>query len=335
MKKNLNQWKKPLLVLLFLIVAIVMVPKLFSGYKLKVINISLIYSLLVLSLTIILGMGGQMSFAAIPFMGLGAYTVANFCSGRLGFYLNPVVALLVAIVGVGIFGFLLGLILMKLKGVFFTFSTIAFAQVALSFFSQYRPLFGGPDGINKIETLYIGRLWFDTPVKWFYLMLALVVVAALIVERIRATKFGRSLACIRDNNTAALTLGVDTYMTRVYAFTCQAVIAALAGGIYALLSGYVGSDMFAYNRATLMVIMVMLGGINSTLGCIAGAFIVNILPELLRAAKAYLNLSFGLLVILFMIFMPDGVSGLIGRIPMLLHKKTENENAAAKEAEKG
>ena len=242
MKKNLNQWKKPLLLLLFLIVAIVMVPKLFSGYKLKVINISLIYSLLVLSLTIILGMGGQMSFAAIPFMGLGAYTVANFCSGRLGFYLNPVVALLVAIVGVGIFGFLLGLILMKLKGVFFTFSTIAFAQVALSFFSQYRPLFGGPDGINKIETLYIGTLWFDTPVKWFYLMLVLVVVAALIVERIRATKFGRSLACIRDNNTAALTLGVDTYMTRVYAFTCQAVIAALAGGIYTPDSGRIFLD---------------------------------------------------------------------------------------------
>ena len=194
---------------------------------------------------------------------------------------------------------------------FFTFATIAFTQVAYSFFSQYRPLFGGPDGIMGISELQAGNFVFDSPEKWFYLMVALVVIAALLVERVRKTKFGRSLACIRDNSTAALTLGVNTYMTSVYAFTWQAAISALAGGLYALVSGYVGADMFSYNRATLVVIMVMLGGINSTIGCIAGAFVVNVLPELLRSANQYLNLSFGLLVILFMIFMPDGIAGAI------------------------
>ena len=303
-----------ILLAVFVVAALILVPQVFTGYKLKVINISLIYSLLVLSLTIMLGMGGQMSFAAIPFMGLGAYAVANFCSGKQGFFLHPILSLLVTVLGVAIIGFLLGLVLLRLKGVFFTFSTIAFAQVALSFFSQYRPLFGGPDGIMGISTLYIGSFSFDTPVKWFYLIAILVVLAAFMVERVRGTKFGRSLACIRDNNTAALTLGVDTYMTRVYAFTCQAAISALAGGLYALLSGYVGSDMFAYNRATLMVIMVMLGGINSTVGCVAGAFVVNVLPELLRSAKEYLNLSFGVLVILFMIFMPDGIAGFLSHM---------------------
>lgn len=310
-KKNLQKY---IVLAVIIIAALVLVPRFFTGYKLKVINISLIYSLLALSLTVMLGMGGQMSFASIPFMGLGAYVVSNLSSSKWDIFVHPVLSLVIAVAGVSIFGFLLGLILLRLSGVFFTFSTIAFAQVALSLFSQYRPLFGGPDGIMGISKLYVGDFIFDKPEKWFVLMVILVLIAAIVVERIRATKFGRSLACIRDNNTAALTLGVDTYLTRVYAFTCQAAISSLAGGLYALLSGYVGSDMFSYDRATLIVVMVMLGGINSTAGCITGAFVVTVLPELLRAAKSYLNLSFGLLVILFMIFMPDGLAGFVNHI---------------------
>ena len=310
---------------------VIVVPMLFSGYKLKVVNISLIYSLLSLSMCIMLGMGGQMSFAPLGFMGLGAYIVANLTTGRLKFMsskVHPIPATLIAMVAVCLFAFGLGLILLRLKGVFFTFSTIAFIQVLFSFYSQYRPLFGGPDGISGVPKLSVGGFKFDSAEKWFYLMMVVVVIFGLITERIRNTKFGRSLACIRDNNTAAMTLGVDTYMTRVYAFVMQAAISSLAGALYALVSGYVGADMFAYNRSTLTVVMVMLGGINSTIGCIAGAFIVNVLPEILRSAKEYLNLLFGLLVILLMIFMPDGIAGLVRQIRHRLNK-------AGKKPEKG
>ena len=209
---------------------------------------------------------------------------------------------------------MIGSILVKLKGTYFSFATIALVQVAWSFYQNYAPLFGGAGGISGISKLAIGPITIDKPDKWFYLLVIVVALVALFVERIRHTKLGRSLAAVRDNDTAALTMGVNTYRVKVIGFVLAGMLAGLSGGLYALNIGFISSDMFNYERSTLVLIITMIGGVNNAFGIILGSLLINVLPEVLRDVEIiakYLQLIYGLAVILMMIFMPMGIAGMV------------------------
>jgi len=317
------------LILLFCILFVIAVPMVFHGYSLMVVNLSLIYAITTLGISVMLGMGGQLSFAGLAFMGAGAYFIANVCTGRLGFKMATLPALLLAPVFCGILAYVLGLILLKLKGTFFTFATIALVQVSFSFFMNYRPLFGGPDGISGIPSLSIGNYSFSSNNKMFYLLVVILAVVALIVERIRVTKFGRSLASVRDNDIAALSLGVNVYMTKVKAFTLSGVLGGLAGALYAMQGNFVASDLFAYNNATQFIIMAMVGGVNNTFGSIIGSVLITVLPEVLRSLERYLQLFYGLAVIVLMVFMPMGLAGVFKQLAKRLKMKKKTSSKAS------
>jgi len=316
------------------IVAMVTVPRTLSNYSLMVVNVGLIYSIASFGLSIMLGMGGQVSFAGLTFMGVGCYFVGNLCSGRLGASMGPLPAILLGMVVAGAAAFLIGSILVKLKGTYFTFATIALVQVVWSLYQNYAPLFGGAGGISGIAKLTIGPIRFDKPYKWFYLLVVVVVLVCLFVERIRSTSLGRSLAAVRDNNTAALTMGVDTYRTKVIAFVLAGMLAGLSGGLYALNNGFISSDMFNYERSTLVLIITMIGGVNNAFGIILGSLLINVLPELLRDFEfiaTYLQLIYGLTVIVMMIFMPMGIAGLVGDAAKWAVRRFRRAHPAAKE----
>lgn len=303
---------KPSIIFIIISVAamIIIIPQILTGYPLMVVNTGLMFSIVSFSLSLLLGMGGQLSFAGLTFMGIGAYFVGNMCSGRLGFWLNPQVSVLLGTIVSGAIAFLLGLLLFKLKGTYFTFATIALVQVSFSFFQNYEPAFGGPGGISNIAPLQIGKITFTNALTWFYFLSIVLIIVSIVVERIRQTKLGRSLASIRDNETAALTLGVNVYMTKVIAFTIAGMLAAIAGGFYALHNRFIGSDMFTFERSTLFIIMAMVGGVNSSIGVVIGSMLITVLPELLRSMERYLQFFYGFLVIIFMVFMPMGLAGL-------------------------
>lgn len=293
-----------------MILAMIFIPKTLTGYPLMVVNTGLMFSIVSFSLSIMLGMGGQLSFAGLTFMGFGAYFVGNMCSGRLGFWMSSPLAVVLGVVVSGVIAFSLGLLLFKLKGTYFTFATIALVQVSFSFFQNYAPIFGGPGGISKIAPLQLGGITFLDAKTWFYFLAVVLVLVALFVERIRQTKLGRSLASIRDNETAALTLAVNVYMTKVIAFTIAGMLAALAGGLYALHNRFIGSDMFTFERSTLFIIMAMVGGVNNSIGVVVGSMLITVLPEMLRSMERYLQFIYGFMVIIFMVFMPMGLTGL-------------------------
>lgn len=293
----------------------VLIPLLFHGYQLRVINYGLFAAILVYGVSVLLGMGGQLSFASISFMGMGAYIVANLCSEQWGVHISTPLALLIAVAVSSLLGFLLGLVLFKLSGTYFTFSTIAVVSMTYTFFLNYKPLFGGAEGISKIDSFSLFGVEIVEHEQWFYVLFALTILVALIVERIRRTQLGRSLASIRDNETAAKTLGVNVYMTKVYAFTIAAAFAALSGALYAFQGNYAVSDIFTYNNATQYIIMAMLGGVNNTIGILIGSMLVKIVPEVFRAFDSYVQLFWGIAIILLMIFMPDGFAGLTKVIP--------------------
>ena len=316
-------------VLIFIaaVLFVIIVPLVFHGYTLMVLNNALIFSLVVFGIAIMLGMGGHLSFAGLAFMGVGGYFVANVTTGRLGVQIGSLPALLLAVLFSGVVAFLIGLVLLRLHGTYFTFSTIALVQVFYSFFMNYRPLFGGPDGISGIASLQIGSFVFDNYNTNFYLLFGVVVVIGLLVERLRRTTFGRALASVRDSETAAMVLGVNVYMTKVWAFTIAGMLAGLAGGLYVMQGNFVSSDLFTYNNASQYIIMAMIGGINSTLGSVVGAIVITFLPEVLRVLERYLQLIYGVMVILLMVFMPMGLAGIVQKVKeWFAHTKGGNKD---------
>ena len=334
MKLRNNIKISALLVLALSLAFVIAIPIMFQGYSLMVVNISMIYAIITLGISIMLGMGGQLSFAGLAFMGYGAYFVANMCTGRLGFQMPTLLALVLALVFCGIAAYVIGLILLKLKDTYFTFATIALVQVSFSFFTNYRPLFGGPDGISGIPNLSIGGFELTDNNRWFYFLAAVLAVLAVIVERIRRTGFGRALASVRDNDTAALTLGVDVYKTKVKAFTISGIFGGLAGALYVMQGHFVASDLFAYNNATQFIIMAMVGGINNTFGSIVGSVLITILPEVFRSLERYLQLFYGLAVILLMVFMPMGISGMMQQIGSFFKRKSSVPKPEKQEVKK-
>ena len=311
MKKIKNAFPLSAAALILLALAFTIIcPRILGGYAFNVLNVALIYALAVYGASILTGMCGQMSFAYVTFIGLGAYYAANLSAARLGAQLSPLSILLTVPVVTGIIGLLLGLVLFRLKGSFFVFGTLGLVNIASIFFGNYIPLFNGPNGIAAIPRLTVGSLEFKTNEQWFYLLMALCVVGYIVVERIRNTKFGRSMASVKDNEVAALSMGVNVYATKVFAFGLSAAFCGLAGALYALQSGFVGATLFNYASSTKIIIMLTMGGMNHTIGAVIGSIVVSALPELFRGLQAFLQLAFGLVVILLMVFKPSGISGM-------------------------
>lgn len=281
-----------------------------GNYGLFTLNQILIYSLCTLSISVMLGMGGMMSFAPISFFGLGGYFAANLGTGRLGISAASGVILILAPVFAAIIGFLIGIPLLRLRGTYFTFATIGLVQVAFCFFNNFQPLFGGYDGISGIPTLSLFGHEITDNKGWFLILVVVILISVLLVERIRHTRLGRSLAAVRDNETTALTLGIDVYRTKLWAFTIAAALCGFAGALYAMYTRFVSADCFTYNNGIPFIIMAMLGGVNSTLGCVFGSILVGMLPEWLRILEQYMQLIYGGGIIFLMVFMPMGLNGI-------------------------
>ena len=320
-KKIRPKW----ILMLVLFGVLLYAPQNLNKYSVGVLNVGLIFGIAAWSISVMLGMGGQLVFSTISFMGIGAYVVANLCTGRLGIKLPTWTMLFLAPLTAGFIAFLLALILVKMRGTYLTFATIAVVQVAFTFYNNYKSLFGGPDGISGIPSLTLFGHKLANYYEWFYFLIALVILVGLIIERIRRTQLGRSLAAIRDNEIAARTLGVNVYMTKVIGYTITGILGGLAGALYSMHVRYISADMFNYGNASQIIIMTMLGGVSSTFGTIIGALLVNILPEVFRSLQKYMQFIWGLSVILLMVFMPSGLGGLATMIDARIMAKRSHK----------
>ena len=308
---------KNAVVIIFMAGFVLVVPRITDNYSMTVMNTSIIYAIAALGLTILMGMGGQMSFAAISFMGIGAFITAQL-SKNVG--MHSLAALLLGTFITAVFSTLIGMALFRLKGAYFTFSTIGFVQIMNCIMLNYKPFTGGPDGTSGIPTLDLIIFPVEGLEEWFYFLMILVTCCMLIVERIRKTSLGRSLASVRDNEIAAQSLGVDVFSTKIVAFTIAGALSGLAGGLLAQHNSYISASLFTYDTSVTFLIMLMLGGVNSTIGTFMGAVLVTMLPEWLRPLQQYLKLIYGIAIILLMVFMPMGLAGVFQMIAQKLSK---------------
>lgn len=276
--------------------------------------LGMIYAITVLGLHYILGLAGQMSLAQAAFWGIGAYVSGILTTRIPGF--SPWLGLVAGAVTATLFGVLLGIPTLRLKGHYLAMATIGFGIIVNLVLLNWTEVTGGADGVRALPYFTIFDFKLDTLAKYYYLVLVLLVALAGAAWRIRRTRAGRSLLAIRENELAAETMGVNTTLYKVMAFSLGACYAGIAGVLFAHLPNvrYISPDTFSFAQSVTFLAMLVLGGSDSIFGAIFGAIFLNYFPEWLRDLKTGYLAVYGAGVMLIMVFLPVGVVGLIEQI---------------------
>jgi len=276
-----------------------------AAYVLHLAILAGIYIILTVSINLIIGYAGQVSLGHAAFYGIGAYASA-LVSLNLNFPF--VAAALVAMLAAGICGLALGLPTLRLKEDYLAIVTLGFGVIVDLVFLNLG-ITGGPDGLPGIPAPGIFGLSFRQP--WLYLLLVIVTVILVLIftYRLVDSYHGRALRAIRDHEITAQVMGINTPAYKVFIFTLAAALAGLAGSLYAHYITFINPETFALHTSILILTMVVLGGMGSILGSVLGAVILTILPEMLRQAHAYQDLIYRALLVVLLIWRPEGILG--------------------------
>lgn len=300
--------RRPIYILIFA-VALLLPLVVSSNYYIRLINLSLIFALLAVSLNVVLGYAGQLSLGHAGLFGIGAYVTALMTAGQGGVTFWP--AFLAAGIVTGVAGLLIGIPTLRLKGHYLALATLGFGEIMRTLFFNWREVTHGMDGIGDIPAPSVGFFSFAGDARFYYLALAALGLAMLAVHRLEYSKFGRMLAAIRDAELAAGVIGIDVPRLKVMAFFISAVLAGFSGSLYAHLVGFISPDVFVFDVSAQVLSMVVIGGIGTTWGPVIGAVVLTFLPEMLRVSKSYYQLIYGAGIAAMIIFLPGGMLGLV------------------------
>ncbi len=317
----MNKKIKSLLVPAVLIAVVLLLPRFItSSYWLNLINLAISFSIACLGLNIVLGYTGQLSLAQAAFWGVGAYTSAILTT-QLGL---PVWAGMVAAFFVAaLCGVLLGIPTLKLSGHYLAMATIGFGIIVQLILVNEIWLTNGSDGITKIPSPSIGSLELKDPAAFFYVAAVSLILLTWGAIHIKNSRVGRAFMAIRENEMAAGTTGVDTTYYKIMAFALSAGYAGVGGWLFAHGgSHYISPDTFSFEQSVILLVMTVLGGNGSPIGSIVGGTLLTLLPEVLRFLKDSYMMVYAAGIVLIMIFMPRGIAGLVGSLPVSLRLRT-------------
>jgi branched-chain amino acid transport system permease protein len=277
-----------------------------SSYALSVGTKVAIYSIVILGLTLLVGYGGQISFGHNAFFGIGGYISAlATTSWGLGAVTGLIVA---AAITVGL-ALITGFPTLRLKGHFLALGTFA---VGLGFyaFAVASPFFNGFAGIGGIPPFAVGGLSFDTDFSRFWLCGAFMIVALVAVAHLRGGRWGRALRTVATDEATAQSIGIDVHRAKLTAFVISAVLASVAGSLYAHSASYVSPETFSFSTILTFFMMLFIGGVGSVWGAVLGAVAVTVIPELVPESLAnWQPTLFGVLLVIVLIVRPQGLLG--------------------------
>jgi branched-chain amino acid transport system permease protein len=286
-------------------------PKLTSvKYYLHLCVLALIWVIVAQGQNLIQGYTGYVSIVQAGFMGIGAYgsTLLNMNLG-LPVWLSLAFAPLLT----AVFALATGYPSLRVKGHYFAIVTLAFNMVIFIVLTNFSELTKGEAGISKIpKPESLGGLFdFQDRVVYYYLVLAVAVLATLLTAAIARSSIGRTLVAIRQNEDLVGAIGIAAWTYKLFAFVAAAMYAGLAGALYAHYQGFINPEIFSVAQSLDAILAVIVGGSGTIAGPVIGAFIVVMMPELLRFADGFRLILYGLLLVLATIFMPGGIVGLV------------------------
>ncbi|PSS57160.1 high-affinity branched-chain amino acid ABC transporter permease LivM [Pseudomonas sp. BBP2017] len=313
-------------VVMGLIVVALVWPFFGSRGAVDIATLILIYVLLGLGLNIVVGLAGLLDLGYVGFYAVGAYTYAllSHYFGLSFWICLPLAGLMAAT-----FGFLLGFPVLRLRGDYLAIVTLGFGEIIRLFLRNLTGLTGGPNGISNIEKPTFFGLTFErkaaeglqtfheffglqynsiNKVIFLYLVaLLLALLALFVINRLLRMPIGRAWEALREDEIACRALGLNPTVIKLSAFTLGACFAGFAGSFFAARQGLVTPESFTFIESAIILAIVVLGGMGSQLGVILAAIVMILLPELMREFSEYRMLMFGALMVLMMIWRPQGL----------------------------
>ena len=267
---------------------------LFNDYNVRIIINIGIYIIMALGLNLITGVAGQLSLGHAAFMSIGAYA-SSMLTMKLGLPFG--FALLGGAFTAAVFGIILGFPTLRLSGDYLAMATLGFAEIVRVILINME-VTGGALGLSPI------------PQKTTFLsVLILVILVVFAMARLENSRFGRALLAIREDEIAAESMGVHTLHYKIMAFAAGSFCAGLGGSLYAHFITYINPVDFGFSKSIEILNMVVLGGMGSIPGTIIGSVVLTVAPEFLRFVEQYRMLFYGALLVIMMIFRPNGLLG--------------------------
>jgi branched-chain amino acid transport system permease protein len=267
----------------------------------------LILAIAAVSLNLILGYGGLVSFGHAAYLGIGAYTV-----GIMGFYglTSGWLQWPVAIVASALVALAIGAVSIRTSGIYFIMITLAFTQM-LYYLGISLEEYGGDDGMRlKAKSDFSGLVDLRDPVAFYYLCLVLMLLAVYVVYKIVNSRFGMVLRASKSNDARTRAIGFSPYPYRLAAFVIAGAMCGLSGALYANHTNYITPGLMSWQQSGDIMFMVILGGMASTAGPVLGTFALLFVEELLKGWTQHWQVILGPLLILSVIFFRRGLAGI-------------------------
>ena len=290
-----------------LVAIVLLMPFVSSGYQVNIMINALIYVIIGLGLNIVVGFAGQLVLGYAAFYAVGAYTFGLLHQYfGIGFW----TALPIGAVVAGVFGIIVSLPVIRLRGDYLAIVTLGFGEITRLVLQNWVELTNGPGGIDKIPQPGFFGVAMDDPsmAKYvYYITFALALIAFFSLIRLKNSRIGRSWLAVSEDETAAQVMGINNTWAKLSAFALSAVWAGIAGVMFATKTRFINPDSFTFMDSALFLCIVVLGGMGSIYGMLVGAFAIALLPEYLRAFSDYRMLMFGAAMVGMMIFRPQGL----------------------------
>ena len=267
-----------------------------------------IYCLITIGLSILMGYAGQISVGHAAFFGIGAY-ISAILTATYG--LNPWACILAAGVVTALIALLVGAPSLKLRGHYLAMATLAFGIIVFIIFNEEIEWTGGPDGMSGIPGLSIFGFEFDTVDRYFYLVWGFVLAAFIFTANIVQSGTGRALRAIHSSEAAAGAMGVDIARFKIIVFVYSAILASLAGSLYAHYLNFINPSTFDLFFSIKLLIMIALGGMHNLWGAVIGTGLITFLSnEWLQYFEEYEVIVYGAILLFVTIFLPHGLVGI-------------------------
>jgi len=265
-----------------------------NAYYIQVITMMGVYLIAALGLNLITGVTGQFSFGHAAYMSIGAYTSALL---TMNLHLPFLLSLLAGGLMAALFGIVLAVPSMRLTGDYLGITTLGFGEIVRVVFVNME-ITGGARGLAGIPR--------HTDLTVVFILVVLFIWA---LYRINNSRFGRALAAVREDEIAAESMGINTFLYKVESFAIGTFLAGISGGLYAHLLQYINPADFGFAKSFDLLNFVVIGGLGSIPGTVLGTTVLSLAPEFLRFVKEYRMLIYGGLMVLMMIFRPHGILG--------------------------
>lgn len=286
-----------------------------DAYWLQVLNFSILYAIMALGLNFMTGRAGMICLGYAAFIAIGAYTVGILTlKAGISFWLALPLAGLFA----SIFGVILGLPALRVKGHYLALVTIAFGLIVQQLLLNLENITGGTNGLINIPSphfmgidmganLDFGFMSLSYQANFYYLCLLILAITTILIYRFSNSLFGLALNAMREDQLAAQCYGMNITRYKLLAFAIGAFFGGISGGLYAAMINFIAPENFGYSMSILVISMIILGGLDSIPGAIIGAFFLTIFPEKFRAFEDYRVMFYGIIIVLCLLFMREGL----------------------------